>query len=312
MASVLIVMIHVGVVEPHPNSTMAFPPSTFKSAMTSALNIVLAYSGHVTYFGFFSELKDPKEFKKSLILLQTTAITVYTIVAVVIYNYVGPDVRAPALSSASSKVAKIAYAVAIPTIIIAGVLNAHVASMAFYQFIWSKAKKPDVVKEKTVRAWASWIAIVGVVWFLAWIIAESIPIFEYLLALVSALFSGWYSCKWFQLEHLMGLQFDNHAVGITSFLYWYLNKGQLFQNRRQTYFTLLNIAILCIGVIIVGLPPPSCSGIVFFRRNTLLLTAHPFPPFVQEKQVADLQTLVRRRSHRNWDGNERWIKWKAL
>jgi hypothetical protein len=195
MAAVLIVMIHVGVVKPHPNSTIALPKASFKAAMTSTLNIVLAYAGHVTYFGFFSELKDPRDFKKSLILLQTTAISVYTIVAVVIYFFVGPDVRAPALSSASERVAKIAYGVAIPTIIIAGVLNAHVASMACYQFIWAKAKRPNVIKEKTARAWTSWIAIVAVVWLLAWIIAESIPIFEYLLALVSALFSGWYSCK---------------------------------------------------------------------------------------------------------------------
>jgi hypothetical protein len=198
MASVLIVMVHVGVVQPHSNSTMALPQASFKSAMTSTLNIVLAYSGHVTYFGFFSELKDPKDFKKSLVLLQTTAISVYTIVAVVIYYYAGPDVRAPALSSASQKVARIAYAVAIPTIIIAGVLNAHVASMAIYKFVWTKLGQRNVYKEKTMRAWVSWIFIVLVVWFLAWIIAESIPIFEYLLALVSALFSGWYSCEWLQ------------------------------------------------------------------------------------------------------------------
>jgi hypothetical protein len=43
------------------------------------------------------------------------------------------------------------------------------------------------------------------------------------------------------------------------------------------------------GAIIVGLPLRVCSGIVFFRRNTHLLTAHPFPPLVQENKVADLE-----------------------
>jgi hypothetical protein len=198
MMAIMIVMVHVGVVKPHPNSTVAFPESGFVPAMTSALNIVLAYSGHVTYFGFFSELKDPREFKKSLVLLQTTAIAVYTTVAVVIYNYVGPGVKAPALSSAAPRISKIAYGVAIPTIIIAGVLNAHVASSAFYRWAWKRAGKADVYKEKSTRALVSWIGIVLLVWLLAWVIAESIPIFEYLLALVSALFSGWYSCKWLQ------------------------------------------------------------------------------------------------------------------
>lgn len=187
-------MVHVGIVKPHVNATQALPQATFKNGMTSALNIVLAYSGHVTYFGFFSELRDPKDYKKSLLLMQTTAITVYTLVAVVIYYYVGPDVKSPALSSASKKVSMIAYGVAIPTIIIAGVLNAHVASTSIYRYIWNKVGKPDVYKERNARAWTSWIAVVFSVWLMAWTIAESIPTFEYLLAVVSALFSGWYSC----------------------------------------------------------------------------------------------------------------------
>lgn len=194
-------MIHVGVVNPHPKASRAFPNikeegKEFMLGMNAALNIVLAYAGHVTYFGFFSELRNPRDYKKSLILLQTTAITLYVMVAVVIYYYVGPDVQSPALSSASPKIAKIAYGVAIPTIIIAGVLNAHVASTAVYRWAWNKRGDPMVYKEKTARAWISWLVIVSTVWVLAWIIAEAIPTFQYLLGLVSALFSGWYSCKW--------------------------------------------------------------------------------------------------------------------
>lgn len=192
-------MVHVGAVNPHPKASQAFPPASkdpFKDGMNAALNIVLAYSGHVTYFGFFSELRNPRDYKKSLILVQTTAITLYVMVAVVIYYYVGPHVESPALSSASPKIAKIAYGVAIPTIIIAGVLNAHVASTAVYRWAWKKRGDPMVYKEKTARAWISWLVIVTTVWVLAWIIAEAIPTFKYLLGLVSALFSGWYSCKW--------------------------------------------------------------------------------------------------------------------
>lgn len=172
--------------------------------MNAALNIVLAYAGHVTYFGFFSELKNPRDYKKSLILLQTTAITLYVLVAVVIYCYVGPDVKSPALSSANPLIRKIAYGVAIPTIIIAGVLNAHVASTAVYRWAWKKRGSPMVYKERSPRAWVSWIVIVITVWTLAWLIAEAIPTFKYLLGLVSALFSGWYSCKWLlsNFDHL--------------------------------------------------------------------------------------------------------------
>jgi hypothetical protein len=51
----------------------------------------------------------------------------YTVTAVVIYAYTGDDVRSPALGSTSPLLAKIAYGIALPTIVIAGVINGHVA-----------------------------------------------------------------------------------------------------------------------------------------------------------------------------------------
>lgn len=52
----------------------------------------------------------------------------YLIVAIVTYRYAGTDVKSPALSSASPLLQKVAYGVAIPTIVIAGVINGHVAA----------------------------------------------------------------------------------------------------------------------------------------------------------------------------------------
>jgi hypothetical protein len=163
--------------------------------MTSTLNIVLAYSGHVTYFGFASELKDPRDYTKSLIMLQSVAISVYTFVALVIYYYVGPNVPAPALSAATPRVRIAAYAVASITIVIAGVVNGSVGSKQIYMRLWQWKKAPEVVQEKSVRAYASWVGIVVALWIAAWLIAEAIPRFEYVLALVAALLSGWYSCE---------------------------------------------------------------------------------------------------------------------
>ena len=188
-------MVGVGVAKPDPNQMVLFERTSLVSAMNAALNIVLAYSGHVTYFGFASELKDPRDFTKSLLMLQTTAITVYSTVAVVIYYYVGPAVPAPALSAAGAKVRLASYGVASLTIIIAGVVNGSVGSKQLYLRFWQWRNAPKVVQEKSMRAYSSWITIVTGIWVMAWIIAEAIPKFEYILSLVSALFSGWYSCK---------------------------------------------------------------------------------------------------------------------
>lgn len=188
-------MVAVGITKPYKGPLDLWGHTDYIKGMTACLNIVLAYSGHVTYFGFASELKDPRDYTKSLIMLQSTAVTVYTIVAVVIYSYVGPDVPAPAISAASQTVRKAAYGVAVPTIIVGGVVNASVGSKQIYLRFWTWKGQPKVVQEKTWRSKLSWIATVVLLWSVAWIIAESIPTFEYVLALVAALLSGWYSCE---------------------------------------------------------------------------------------------------------------------
>jgi hypothetical protein len=70
----------------------------------------------VAFFGFIAELKDPYEYPKSLLLLQGTDVTLYTVTAVVIYCFAGQDVTSPALGSASPVVAKVAYGIALPTV----------------------------------------------------------------------------------------------------------------------------------------------------------------------------------------------------
>lgn len=61
-------------------------------------------------------MRDPREYPKTLYLLQFTDTSMYVIVAVVIYIYGGKDVKSPALGSTSPLLAKIAYGIAIPTV----------------------------------------------------------------------------------------------------------------------------------------------------------------------------------------------------
>ena len=70
----------------------------------------------MAFFSFISELKNPKDFPKALALLQVSDITMYIVVAVVVYCYGGNDVASPALGAAGPVVKKIAYGIAIPTV----------------------------------------------------------------------------------------------------------------------------------------------------------------------------------------------------
>jgi amino acid permease len=197
---------------------------SFHAAFLAVANIVFAYAGHVAFFSFISEFRRPRDFPKALALLQCSDISMYLVSSVVIYYYAGAQVRSPALDSASPLIRKIAYGLAIPTIVIAGVVNGHVAVK--YLFVrllrpggwlaaWSGKKGrgqnaevgkeggeasaftatdgEDLLHSKGAKAWAIWIAIVTLLWVVAWLISEGVPVFNDLLGLTSALFASWFT-----------------------------------------------------------------------------------------------------------------------
>jgi amino acid permease len=207
---------------------------SFHAAFLAVANIVFAYAGHVAFFSFISEFRRPRDFPKALALLQCSDMSMYLVSSVVIYYYAGMQVASPALDSASPLVRKIAYGLAIPTIVIAGVVNGHVAVK--YLFVrllrpggWlaalsgkkSKSRtrvehekndieserqndqtnantftisdEEDLLHSKGAKAWSIWIAIVTLLWVVAWLISEGVPVFNDLLGLTSALFASWFT-----------------------------------------------------------------------------------------------------------------------
>lgn len=79
---------------------------------------LLSTASHVAFFGFLSEMQDPRDFPKTIALLQGVDIGLYVVAAVVIYRYGGEHVVSPALGSISPLPAKVAYGLAIPTVCI--------------------------------------------------------------------------------------------------------------------------------------------------------------------------------------------------
>lgn len=201
ITAILIVMISIGIAPP---TATGLPPTDFHliapsytltPTFVAILNICIAFMGNVAFFGFISELREPRDFPKSLALLQSVSITFYIVVGALIYHFVGSErIVSPALGAASPTIQKIAYGVAMPTIIVAGVINAHVAIKQVYVQLWSTVKKqPDVISQKSFKAIGSWVGIVVVQWFVALILALAIPVFHQMLGLISALFGSWFT-----------------------------------------------------------------------------------------------------------------------
>ena len=192
----------------------------FHDGFNAVSNMVFAYAGHVAFFTFISELKDPREFPKALTFLQCSDISMYIITAVVVYYYAGEKVASPALDSASPVVKKVAYGVALPTIVIAGVVNAHVGVKFLYVKLLHN-REDDIMHQKGWKSYRIWLAMVTASWFGAWLIAESVPVFGDLLSLTSALFASWFT---FGLSGMFWI----HMNGSREWRQWTMRKRLLF------------------------------------------------------------------------------------
>lgn len=154
--------------------------------------MVTAYCGHVAFVGFIAELREPASFPKALAVTEIAAITYYCVVAALMYHFAGPLVASPAINSAPQKWRLAAWVIAMPTIVVAGVINMHVATKQVYVRYW---RGTSVVGQRTLKSYTSWIGMLAGGWALAWILAEAIPDFHNFLAFLSALFNGWFMCE---------------------------------------------------------------------------------------------------------------------
>ena len=242
LAAVLITMVGVGVEKAGHDKVLATVVAPFSKAFLATTNIVFAYAGHVGFFSFISEMKEPEAYMKSLYLLQGCDVSMYLLVGVVIYRYAGVDVASPALGSTSGILPKLAYGIAIPTIVIAGVINGHVAAKFVYVRLF---RGTDKMSKDTWGAFFRWALIVFVLWTAAWIMAEAIPVFNDLLGLASALFASWFT------------------YGVSGVFWLYMNHGRYRESKKKMALTAVNVCIFLIGLIVVSWPyPRSTQGVI--------------------------------------------------
>ncbi|OCF40859.1 hypothetical protein I317_05309 [Kwoniella heveanensis CBS 569] len=169
----------------------AFPTEASLIDVIGALtNIVFAYGGNMAVFSFCSEMRNPNDFKKSFGITQGLGAIVYCIVGATVYVFGGQYTASPALTMTTKPVRITAYAFALVTIMISGVVGANVGAKYLYIVTFRKSK---LLTSNNIRAKLGWIGLVTFVWTAAFVLAELIPFFNQLLTIVSSLFSVWFS-----------------------------------------------------------------------------------------------------------------------
>ncbi|QSL64550.1 hypothetical protein MERGE_001851 [Pneumocystis wakefieldiae] len=196
MTSLYLIVFAVSIGRRPADITFGIPKeTTFNTAFGSITNIVFAYGGHVIFFSLISEMRNPADYVKSLYMLQICDIFVYLSV-VIIYIYVGDTEfkrlrYVTALSAASPVIRKVAYGISIPTVTIAGSINAHVAAKYIMVYIskWYK----DLLYLRNYKFTLIWVSVCSSIWLISWFVSEIVPIYNDLLGLIGSLFISWFT-----------------------------------------------------------------------------------------------------------------------
>ncbi|KAJ5568701.1 hypothetical protein N7450_011187 [Penicillium hetheringtonii] len=248
--SVILATVFVGI-EDHPANypsageplVSAIPPkgTTFVQGMNAFLNISYTFIGQITLPSFIAEMKEPRDFWKSVTAVTVAEIIVFSLVGSIVYAYTGSQTDymvSPAFGSISNEVyKKVSFSFMIPTIIFLGVLYASVsARFIFFRLFEGTRHKSN----NTVVGWVSWGAILAGLWIAAWIVAEVIPFFSDLLSIMSSLFDSFFGFIFWGVAYIRMRSADHGPR-------FFMERGI-----RGWLGFIFNILLICIGLFFLG------------------------------------------------------------
>ncbi|KAB8210538.1 transmembrane amino acid transporter protein-domain-containing protein [Aspergillus parasiticus] len=213
--------------------------TTFVSGVNAFLNISYTFIGQITLPSFIAEMKEPKDFWKSVTAVTIAEIIVFSLVGSIVYAYTGNQyITAPAFGSISNEVyKKVSFSFMVPTLIFLGVLYASVsARFLFFRLFEGTRHKGN----HTVVGWAAWAGILAVLWIGAFIIAEVIPFFSDLLSIMSALFDSFFGFIFWGVAYLR-MRREDYGPN------FYKNRGI-----RGWIGFIVNVGLIFVGLFFLG------------------------------------------------------------
>lgn len=160
---------------------IAYP--TFVVGMLNAENIFVSTSGSSMYLPVISEMRRPQDYRKACILAGSIIGVMYLTFSLVIYRWCGAWLSVPAFGSAGLLFKKISYGIALPGLVIGVGIYQHVA--AKYAFV-RLLRGSRHLQANTLVHWFMWLGVNFLLGAAAFIVAEAVPILNYLLGLAGA------------------------------------------------------------------------------------------------------------------------------
>jgi amino acid permease len=96
--------------------------ATLSDVIGAMTNICFTFGTNMAVLTFCSEMKAPKDFRKSFVIVQGLQLFLYSLVGSLVYVFGGQYTTSPALTMTTRPLAIAAYSFALVTIIISGVV----------------------------------------------------------------------------------------------------------------------------------------------------------------------------------------------
>ncbi|KAJ5129061.1 hypothetical protein N7448_002773 [Penicillium atrosanguineum] len=167
------------------------PGTSFAAGLGAFLNISFVFIGQITLPSFIAEMKEPKDFWKSVTVVTIAEIVLFSVIGALVYAFTGSQyIQDMAFSSLGNDLyMKVSFSFMVPTLLFLGVLYASVSARFIFFRLFDGT---DHVGNHTFVGWASWAAILLVLWILAWVVAEVIPFFNSLLSIMGSVFGSFF------------------------------------------------------------------------------------------------------------------------
>jgi hypothetical protein len=132
-----------------------------------------------------AEMKRPQDFKKAAIIVAALVGVIYLCFSMVLYIWCCQWIASPSSGSAGPLLKNVGYGIALPSLVVsAGILNHTSSKYLFVRFL----RNTKHLQSNSMTHWSTWIGCNADVGILAFILAEAIPVFNYILSLEAGLF----------------------------------------------------------------------------------------------------------------------------
>ncbi|KAF2763931.1 hypothetical protein EJ03DRAFT_392336 [Teratosphaeria nubilosa] len=160
---------------------IAYP--SFASGMVASCTIFVSSAGTSAFLPVISEMRNPRDYRKALFVCMALVNAAYLSFALIVYRWCGQWVASPSLGSAGHTIKLVAYGVGLIGLIVSACLYLHVASKYCFVRLLRDSRH---LQENTVVHWVTWLSLTFGLATLSFILAEAIPVFNYLISLTGS------------------------------------------------------------------------------------------------------------------------------